>query len=184
MNDHDEIVAADGDLGSSEVAADQAATAGDAGADPGGAPADEDVDLPTALAQRDEYLALARQVQADFENFRKRTLKQQTDAASGAAARLVEGLLPVLDACDNAVLHGVEGVAPVHRQLLDVLGKAGLEVVATEGSAFDPNVHEAVLHEPADDGEGGAEPRIVEVLRTGYLWQGRTLRAAMVKVRD
>ena len=144
------------------------------------APPPDDVDLPTALAQRDEYLALARRVQADFENFRKRTIKQQHDQATAATARLVENLLPVLDACDSAVIHGVEGVAPIHKTLLETLTKAGLEVVATEGAPFDPTVHEAVLLEPGD----GDEPTITEVLRTGYLWNGRTLRAAMVKVKD
>ena len=144
------------------------------------APPADDVDLPTAIAQRDEYLALARRVQADFENFRKRALKQQHDQAAAATARLVESLLPVLDACDSAVIHGIEGVAPIHKTLLETLTKAGLEVVATEGAPFDPTVHEAVLHEPGD----GGEPTITEVLRTGYLWHGRTLRAAMVKVKD
>ncbi len=147
-------------------------------------PPPDDVDLPTALAQRDEYLALARRVQADFENFRKRTIKQQHDQATAATARLVENLLPVLDACDSAVIHGVEGVGPVHKTLLETLTKAGLEVVATEGAPFDPTVHEAVLHEPAAPGEERGEPTITEVLRTGYLWNGRTLRAAMVKVKD
>jgi molecular chaperone GrpE len=52
--------------------------------------------------------------------------------------------------------------------------------VPTDGVAFDPNLHEAVLHEPGD----GGEPQIVEVLRTGYLWHGKVLRAAMVKVKD
>jgi molecular chaperone GrpE len=140
----------------------------------------EEVDLPTALEQRDEYLALARRVQADFENFRKRTIKQQQDQAAHATGRIVESLLPVLDACDSAVIHGVEGVAPIHRQLLDALQKAGLEIVPTDDVPFDPNVHEAVLHEAGD----GGEPTIVECLRTGYTWNGRTLRAAMVKVKD
>lgn len=140
----------------------------------------EEVDLATAIAQRDEYLALARRVQADFENFRKRVLKQQEEQVAVATGRLVESLLPVLDAFDSAVIHGAEEVVPLHKQLLDVLAKAGLEVVATEGVPFDPTVHEAVIHEPG--GEGG-EPEIVECLRTGYRWRGRTLRAAMVKVK-
>lgn len=174
--------------------ADDAAVADDAGvlAEPLPNPAavegeaDEPVDLETAVAQRDEYLALARQVQADFENFRKRAMKQQHDLAASATGRLVEDLLPVLDACDSAVLHGIDGVAPVHKQLLDALTKAGLEIIGADDVPFDPTVHEAVLHEPADaDSDAdGHEPRIIEVLRTGYLWQGRTLRAAMVKVRD
>ena len=78
------------------------------------------------------------------------------------------------------MIHGVEGVGPIHKTLLEALTKHGLEVVATEGSPFDPTVHEAVVHEPG----GGGEPTITEVLRTGYLWGGRTLRAAMVKVKD
>jgi molecular chaperone GrpE len=141
---------------------------------------DAQVDLPTALAQRDEYLALARRVQADFENFRKRTIKQQQETAAAGAARLAEALLPVLDACDNAIIHGASDVAPIHKALFETLSKAGLEVVVTDGVAFDPNLHEAVLHEPGD----GGEPQIVEVLRTGYLWHGKVLRAAMVKVKD
>jgi molecular chaperone GrpE len=179
---HDEPVVPEADF--DEAAAGAAVADTEAvPAEPGPEP-DDAVDLPTALAQRDEYLALARRVQADFENFRKRSIKQQTDQSSAAAARLVEQLLPVLDACDSAVIHGIDGVAPIHKTLLETLTKAGLEVVATEGAPFDPTVHEAVLHEPAAPGEESGEPTITEVLRTGYLWQGRTLRAAMVKVKD
>ena len=180
MSDHDGLDL-EGPLDESEVAADPAAVLGD---EPVAPEEPVEVDLPTALAQRDEYLALARQVQADFENFRKRAMKQQSDQVASATGRLVESLLPVLDACDSAVAHGVDGVEPVQKQLLEVLGKAGVEVIATDGVPFDPTVHEAVLHEPAADGDGDGEPTIVEVLRTGYRWQGRTLRAAMVKVRD
>ena len=168
-----------GDEAVPEVAYEEAAAAPEPEGEPAAEPLDE-VDLSTALEQRDEYLALARRVQADFENFRKRTIKQQQDQAAHATARLVESLLPVLDACDSAVIHGVDGVAPIHRQLLDALQKAGLEIVPTDDVAFDPNVHEAVLHEPGD----GGQPTIVECLRTGYTWGGRTLRAAMVKVKD
>ena len=180
MSEHDDVVP-EADLDEAAAGTTDEPDAGPASdaADP--APATDDaVDLPTALAQRDEYLALARQVQADFENFRKRAIKQQADQATAATARLVESLLPVLDACDSAVIHGVEGVGPIHKTLLEALTKHGLEVVATEGSPFDPTVHEAVVHEPGD----GGEPTITEVLRTGYLWGGRTLRAAMVKVKD
>lgn len=181
--DHDDAVVPEADF-------DEAAAGGADGPEAGAAaaatdpPGDDVVDLPTALAQRDEYLALARQVQADYENFRKRAIKQQADQATAATARLVEALLPVLDACDSAVIHGVEGVAPLHKTLLEALTKHGLEVVATEGAPFDPTVHEAVVHEPAAPGEESGEPTITEVLRTGYLWGGRTLRAAMVKVKD
>jgi molecular chaperone GrpE len=166
-----------------EVELDEASAAPEAGAAEAAAPTPDDaapVDLATALAQRDEYLALAKRVQADFENFRKRTIKQQQETAAAGAARLVQSLLPVLDACDNAIIHGASDVAPIYKSLFETLTKAGLEVVPTDGVTFDPNVHEAVLHEQGD----GGEPQIVDVLRTGYLWQGKVLRAAMVKVKD
>ena len=85
-----------------------------------------------------------------------------------------------INTCDAAVVQGHEQVVPVRDQLLATLTKLGLSKVAQAEVAFDPNVHEAVLHD-----EGGADdgPVVVEVLRTGYLWHQRTLRAAMVRVR-
>ena len=90
----------------------------------------------------------------------------------------MQQLLPVLDACDAAVQHGAEDVVPVQNQLVDTLTKLGLERLEPEGAAFDPNFHEAVMHEPGDDG-----PLVAEVMRTGYSWKGRVLRPAMVKVK-
>jgi molecular chaperone GrpE len=170
VNEHEELVV-DDDGPHDDTSAEEADLS---------APPDPEVDLPTAVAQRDEYLALARQVQADFENFRKRAHRQQEDAATAATGRLVESLLPVLDALDSAALHGVEGVGPLHSSLLDVLTRAGLAVVGEADVPFDPTVHDAVMHEPGD-GDG---PSVAEVLRTGYQWNGRTLRAAMVRVKD
>jgi len=138
-------------------------------------------DLEKVTAERDEYLDLARRVQAEFENFRKRTEAQRVELAARAAEHLVAELLPVLDACDAAVAHGAEDVAPVSSALFGALEKQGLEKVDKVDVPFDPNVHEAVLSEP---GSGGGEPEVVEVMRAGYLWKGRVLRAAMVKVRD
>ncbi|MCB1014012.1 MAG: nucleotide exchange factor GrpE [Acidimicrobiales bacterium] len=131
--------------------------------------------------ERDDYLDQLRRVQADFENYRKRTMSQQADVAERAAESLVQQLLPVLDACDAAVSHGADDVAPVQGQLVDTLVKAGLERLDPDGEAFDPNFHEAVMHEPAEDDDEGSV--VAEVLRTGYTWKGRVLRPAMVKVR-
>src|SRR5216117_1449018 len=108
-------------------------------------------DLASIAAQRDEYLALAQRLQAEFENYKKQTMRRNTEVIEHAGARLAEKLLPVLDAFDNAIIHGVEGVGPVHKALFDVLQKEGLEVISTDGATFDPNCHEAVLHEPAGD---------------------------------
>jgi molecular chaperone GrpE len=86
----------------------------------------------------------------------------------------------VLDACEAAFSHGVEGVEPIWSALIGALQKQGLEALDLAGQPFDPAVAEAVMHEP---GDGDGAPMVVEVLRTGYRWKGRVLRAAMVKVR-
>jgi molecular chaperone GrpE len=138
-------------------------------------------DLERVTGERDQYLDQLRRTQADFENYRKRMMKQQTDLAEGAATRLVEDLLPVLDTCDSAVFHGATEVEPVFASLLGTLEKAGLERIDPSGEPFDPNRHEAVMHEPAADGDEGAV--VTDVMRRGYAWKGRVLRAAMVKVR-
>ena len=137
-------------------------------------------DLASLEAQRDDYLDQLRRVQADFENYRKRVMKQQADQAERATDGLVADLLPVLDACDAAAQHGDEAAAPIAKALVDVLGKQGLEKVEPEGEPFDPNQHDAVAHE---EGEGDEGPTVAEVLRPGYVWKGRVLRPAMVRVR-
>jgi len=136
-------------------------------------------ELEAVINQRDEYLALARAKQAEFENYRKQMMRRQADHLEQAAAGLVDKLLPVLDAFDYGVAHGDEGLAPLQAQLLGVLEKEGLERIAPLGEAFDPAAHEAVMHEA---GEGGPET-VSEVLRAGYRWNGRLMRPAMVKVR-
>ncbi len=146
------------------------------------APVEAEVDLlAQALRERDDYLDALRRLQADFENFRKRTAKQQADVSARAAESLVEKLLPVLDIADLAVAHGAgEEVKQVWAALLDALEREGLERIDPAGGGFDPTRHEAVAHEP---GDGAGEQSIAEVLRAGYAWKGRVLRAAMVKVR-
>ena len=140
-------------------------------------------DLDALQRERDDYLDTLRRLQADFDNYRKRTLKQQTDMLERAAQHIVEKLLPVLDAGDLAVAHGSEAVAPVVGLLVDTLQKEGLETIAPPpGEPFDPTVHEAVAHEPAPDA-GAVGPEVLTVLRSGYRWRGNLLRPAMVTVR-
>ncbi len=139
------------------------------------------VALEKTTAERDEYLDVLRRSQADFENYRKRSIKQVDEASERGAEFLVDKLLPVLDACDGAISHGAADVEPIYAALLGTLEKEGLGRVAPVGEAFDPNVHEAVLHEPAADDQDGTV--VSDVLRPGYLWKGRVVRPAMVKVR-
>jgi molecular chaperone GrpE len=130
-------------------------------------------------AERDEYLDALQRVKAEFDNFKRRTDRERGEIATRACASLADKLLPVLDACEAAISHGADDVEPIYKSLLEVLEKEGLERMAGEGVTFDPNLHDAVMHEP---GEGG-DPVVVESLRTGYLWQGQVVRPAMVKVR-
>jgi molecular chaperone GrpE len=132
-------------------------------------------------AERDEYRDALLRVKADFDNYRKRVAKDQAATVERAAERLVSDLLPVLDACEAAIGHGAADVEPIHKSLLDVLEKGGLSRLSPEGQPFDPNLHDAVMHEPGDDDT--VETTVVDSLRTGYLWNGRVVRPAMVKVR-
>jgi molecular chaperone GrpE len=137
-------------------------------------------DLERVTAERDDFLALAQRTQAEFENFRKRMMKQQADEVTRETGRLVETLLPVLDAFDYGIAHGDESVGPMRDQLLGVLEREGLERLDPTGEPFDPNEHDAVAHEPGD----GGEHVVAETLRAGYRWRGQLLRPVMVKVRD
>ena len=146
-----------------------------------------EADLAQLEGERAELMDTLRRVQADFENYRKRVQREQGVLVERANERLVEDLLPVLDSFDGAVaslggdspdLEKVRnGVLGIQQQLVTVLQKAGLEPVDADGAAFDPNEHEAVLH---DDGDG--DPHVAEILRTGYRLKGRVLRPAMVRV--
>ena len=136
-------------------------------------------DIEALLSERDQFKDIALRLQADFDNFRKRVAAQQSDEVDRAAGRLAEALLPVLDACEAAFTHGVAGVEPIWSALIGALQKQGLEAMDLENKAFDPNHAEAVMHEEGDS----EHPVVSEVLRTGYLWRGKVLRAAMVKVR-
>ncbi len=139
-----------------------------------------DVDVPALLAEREEYKGLAQRVQADFDNYRRRAAAQSLAEADRASGRLAEALLPVLDAAEAAYVRHPEEVGPLLNQMLVELKKHGLETLDLEDKPFDPEFAEAVAHEPGD----GGEPIVAEVLRSGYTWKGKVLRAAMVKTRD
>ena len=152
----------------------EAAAGGDAGSE-----------LLQAMAERDEYLAHLQRTQAEFDNYRKRTLRDQTVHLERAAGNLIEQLLPVLDSFELALGSGgtdVErlrkGVELVYGELLGALEKAGLERIEALGKPFDPEEHEAVMHVEDD----GGDPGVRDVVRSGYRFKGRVIRPAMVKV--
>jgi molecular chaperone GrpE len=152
--------------------------------DPEGSVPQETVEELTR--QRDEYLDSLQRLKAEFDNFRKRTAREQESMAARASEALVKELLPVLDDLERALVAAErheeakleDGVRLVHRALAEVLARAGIAEIETDG-AFDPHVHEALLAQPVD----GAEPGVVvEVLQKGYLLGDRVLRPARVVV--
>ena len=142
------------------------------------AAADVQGDIAALTTERDDYLDALRRLQADFENYKKRSMKQTAEAADRATEDLLTKLLPVLDTVDLARTHGAESeVDKVGGPLLEALAKVGLERIDPAGQPFDPNEADAVLHE---DGDGG--PTVVDTLRAGWRYKERVLRPAMVKV--
>jgi molecular chaperone GrpE len=137
--------------------------------------------LSAAMRERDDYLDALRHLQADFENYKKRMQRQQVEQVERAAESLVAKLLPVLDTTDLALAHGAgDEVRQISVALNEILERQGLTRIDSVPAAFDPTVHDAVSHEPVEE-EG--EPEVIEVMRAGYLWNGRVLRPAMVRVR-
>jgi molecular chaperone GrpE len=145
-------------------------------------------DLAAARAEADSYLDDLRRLQADFDNYRKRMLREQTARIASASQGLVAKLLPVLDNFELAVSHAeqsrdfdrmLKGVEMVFGELREVLQGEGLVKLEAEGKPFDPERHEAVV---AVEQEGAEPGTVVDVVRTGYELRGKVLRPAMVKV--
>ena len=144
--------------------------------------------LAVAEAQRDEYLGDLQRLAADFDNYRKRALRDQQAFAARAAERLVAKLLPVLDdlerALDAAEQHEetkvIEGVEMTKSALAAALASEGLVEIVAEG-AFDPHIHEALLAQPAEGIESGS---IVQVVQRGYRLGDVVLRPARVIVAE
>jgi molecular chaperone GrpE len=155
---------------------------------------EEDVDpIADALRQRDEYLDDLRRLQAEFDNYRKRMARQGEELTERAAAGVLERMLPVLDALDLARSHAGEPTEAVAAQLAEALGqisslardalaREGLDRIDEVGIEFDPSVHDAVAHDPSEEGDE-AGVVVAEVLRPGYRLKGRVVRPAMVRVR-
>jgi molecular chaperone GrpE len=145
-------------------------------------------DLDKARAEAESYLDDLRRLQADFDNYRKRTLREQTARAASASQALVTRLLPVLDNFELAVSAAeqsrdfdrmLKGVEMVFGELRQALEGEGLVKIEAEGKPFDPERHEAVIAVEEEDTEPGT---VVDIVRAGYELRGKVLRPAMVKV--
>jgi len=140
-----------------------------------------------ARKQAAEDLEHLQRLKAEFDNYRKRVLKEQTRAVEMASEPLLRRLLEVLDEFELALmaaeqkpdfdrfLHGVE---LVYAKLQEILRSEGLERIDAKGKPFDPEQHEALMQ----SGDGDGEPRVADVLRNGYSLRGRVIRPAGVKV--
>lgn len=145
-------------------------------------------ELDQTKNQAEEYYTHLQRLQAEFDNYRKRTQKEKEDFAKYASERVVEGLLPVLDNFERAVEASKttqdmksfsQGVEMIFKQMQGVLAKEGLAAIESIGQPFDPNLHEAVLQV---DSEDYPENTVVEELQKGYYLKEKVIRPSMVKV--
>lgn len=151
---------------------------------------DEMAALTAKAAKADEYLDLAQRTRAEFENYRKRAIRETAAAQERGAIRLALELLPAIDDLDRALAHAansaengdaslLSGIKHVHTDVLAALKRAGIEPYSPEGEPFDPQFHEAVAQQPFE----GAQPgTVVEVYQLGYRIGDSVLRPARVVV--
>ncbi|ATW25355.1 nucleotide exchange factor GrpE [Candidatus Formimonas warabiya] len=139
-------------------------------------------------AEKKELVNVMQRLQADFENFRRRTRLEKEDLLQYASESVITRLLPVLDNFERALTSAkdggevksfLDGVEMIFRQLQQVLTNEGLEPVASLGCKFDPNCHEAVMQIEDEEQE---KDTIVEELQKGYRLKGKLIRPSMVKV--
>jgi molecular chaperone GrpE len=155
-------------------------------------PSSED-DLAAKAEKADEYLALAQRTKADFENYRKRAVREAAAAQERGAVKLALALLPALDNLDRALAHAdstgesdgngtsslVAGIKHVQADVIAALGNVGIEPFSPEGERFDPQYHEAVAQQPVEGTRPGV---VVEVFQRGYRMGESVVRPARVVV--
>ena len=162
--------------------------AGNAGVVPDTAASEEDDPMAGLQADLDRFRDLAMRSQADFENYKKRCAREKEDAIKYANSSLLERLLPVIDnfelGLSAARSEGEEspiysGMNLVYKQINDFLIDNGLQPIEVIGQKFDPNLHDALAHEPSDT---VPENHIIRQTRRGYRFKDRLLRPSSVVV--
>lgn len=138
--------------------------------------------LAEAQAKADQYLDMARRLQADFDNYRKRSQRENEEFRKYACSSILSDLLTIVDDLDRALEHAgeetefVKGIKGVRTNLMKVLESNGLQEIPADGK-FDPNFHEALC---TVDGE--EDDMVAEVFQKGYMLNGKVLRYSKVKV--
>jgi len=142
-------------------------------------------ELAKLKAERDTLLDRLARTQAEFENARKRAIKEQQEYRDFATADAIKSLLPVIDSFERALQAKSEasefrsGVELIYKQLQDSLAKLGVRAIPAKGEPFDPHYHEAIeMVETAD----AADHEVIDELQRGYKFKDRLLRPAMVRV--
>jgi molecular chaperone GrpE len=146
-----------------------------------------DAEMAKLAADFDELRQTLLRRQADFDNYRKRIEKERSEDSKRATARVIEGLIPVVDSFESALAAHREteyenyrkGFELIHKQLLDNLSKLGVERIDPLGKPFDPHLHQALDRAETTDHADGT---ILQVFQPGYVFHGRVLRPAMVRV--
>jgi molecular chaperone GrpE len=147
----------------------------------------EEAEVKKMTAELDDLRQSLIRHQADFANFRKRSEKENSEATKRATARLIEGLIPVLDGFEQALAAHREaeyenyrkGFELIYKQLVDNVARLGAERVDPLGQPFDPHLHQALDRAETTEQPDGT---ILSVFQPGYLFHGRVLRPAMVRV--
>jgi molecular chaperone GrpE len=162
----------------------------DSSMDPKNLPSDSgsnDAETAKLLSELDDLRGTLLRRQADFDNYRKRIEKERAEDSKRATARLIEGLIPIIDGFEHALAAHREkeyevyrkGFELIYKQLIDNITKLGAERIDPLGKQFDPHAHQAMDRLETTDHEDGT---IVQVFQPGYMFHSRVLRPAMVRV--
>jgi molecular chaperone GrpE len=146
-----------------------------------------DAELAKLAADLDDLRQTLLRRQADFDNYRKRIEKERTEDSRRATARVVEGLIPVIDGFEHALAAHREaeyenyrkGFELIYKQLIDNLARLGVERLDPVGKQFDPHLHQAMDRTETTE---HADGEILQTFQPGYVFHGRVLRPAMVRV--
>jgi len=149
--------------------------------------AKENVEMAKLTADLEELRQSMLRSQADFANYRKRIERERFEDSKRATARMVEGLIPIIDGFEHALAAHREaeyenyrkGFELIYKQLLDNIAKLGVERIDPVGKPFDPHLHEAMDRTETTEEKDGT---ILQVFQPGYVFHGRVLRPAMVRV--
>jgi molecular chaperone GrpE len=151
-----------------------------------GAATSQDQELERLRQERDSLLDRVARLQAEFDNFRKRNVREQQEFRDYALVEAIKSLLPIVDSFDRALstpersseeFH--QGIELINRQFHDALAKLGVQPIEARGAAFDPNLHQAVQMVETDEAE---DHHVLDELQRGYTLKNRLLRPAMVRV--